>query len=110
MSEFENLVTITLDKERHLRLTLRGMVEFEKFTGRSLLKGFKIEDLSLADVAALMQACLIHEDKELTYENVLDMVDVKNMKSLVAAIVACINQSLPEATEKAPLAVKRPRG
>ncbi len=96
----DKLVSITLDKERHLRLTLKGMLEFEKVTGKNLLKGFKFKDLSLTDVAALIWACLIHEDRELTYDDVLCMVDFRNMQEVSDAVVACINQSFPESEGK----------
>ena len=107
----EELVTIKLDKERHLRLTLKGMIEFEKVTGKNLLKGFKFKDLSLTDVAALIWACLIHEDRELTYDDVLCMIDLQNMQAVTDAVVACVNQSFSETKESDnPLAEKPPSG
>ena len=112
MPELNELVTITLDKERHLRLTLKGMIEFEKLTGKTLVKGFKFKDLTLADMAALIWACLIHEDKELTYDDVLDMIDTRNMILVNKAVVACVNQSFPESRERSdnPLAPKSQSG
>lgn len=100
-----NPVKITLDKERTLRLSLKGMLEFEKITGKNLLKGFNLKDLSLQGSAALMYACLLHEDKELTYDDVLCMVDVGNIEEVTTAVVKCINQSIPK-TDKSPLAEK----
>lgn len=112
MPSLESLVTIKLDKERHLRLTLKGMIEFQKLTGKNLLEGFSLKDLALEDVAALMWACLIHEDKELKYDDVLCMVDLSNIMAVTEAVTACILQSLPEAEEKSgpPLAEKSPVG
>ena len=69
-------VKLVLDKERHLRLTLRGMLAYEKESGKNLLKGFRISDLGLKDIAALLWACLLSEDKELTADEVLDLVDI----------------------------------
>ena len=103
-------VTIMLDKERSLRLTLKGMLEFEKITGKNLLKGFNLKDLSMSDSAALMFACLVHEDKELTYDDVLCMVDVGNISKVSDAVSKCINQSLAEATDNRPLVEKPPSG
>lgn len=99
MGGLSNLVTINLDKERHLRLTLKGMLEFQKITGKNLLKGFNFRDLTIEDSAALTWACLIHEDKELTYDNVLEMVDVSNFTTVMEALKDCIVQSQPEAKE-----------
>lgn len=89
-------ITIKLDKERHVRLTLKGMIEFQRLTGKNLLKGFTLKDLTLEDMAALMWACLIHEDKELTYDDVLCMIDSNNFETITQAITAYIVQSAPE--------------
>ena len=96
MPELDNLVKITLDKERHLRLTLKGMLEFEKMTGVNLLKGFDFNKLKLEDSARLLWASLIHEDKELTLDDVLYMVDVSNLTIVMEALIDCINQSAPK--------------
>lgn len=93
-------ITIKLDKERHIRLTLKGMLEFEKLTGKNLLKGFNLKDLTLEDMAALMWACLIHEDKELTYDDVLCMIDSNNFNMVTEAITAYIVQLAPEIVEE----------
>ena len=36
------MVSVTLDRERHLKLTLRGMLAYEEQTGISLLDGFNL--------------------------------------------------------------------
>lgn len=99
MPDLDKLVTIELDKERHLRLTLKGMLEFEKLTGKNLLAGFKPDDLSMGDSAALIWACLIHEDEELTYDAVLCMVDLSNITAVMNAVTKCIEKSLQEPVE-----------
>ena len=114
MAGLGNYVTINLDKERHLRLTLKGMLEFEEITGRKFLKGFKLKDLGLKDTAVMLWACLIHEDKVLKYDDVLCMVDFTNLETILDALAACLTQSLPKATEikagKPPLAEKPQTG
>ena len=104
MSNVDKLITVTLDKERHLRLTLKAMLEFEKHTGKNLLKGFSFDDLTLEDSAALVWACLIHEDKELTLEDVLEMIDLSNLGVVMEALTACITQSMPASEGAHPLA------
>lgn len=91
----EELTTIKLDKERHLRLTLKGILEFEKLTGKSFMKGFDPQDFSLEDTATMLWACLLHEDKELTLDDVLCMVDVANFVAVMGALTVCINQLRP---------------
>lgn len=99
------LVTIQLDKERHLRLTLRGMLAFETLTGQSLFKGLDLKKLTMRDVTALLWACLIHEDKELKYEDFIDVVELSDLPRLTEAVSQCIVQSFPEVEEgkEAPL-------
>lgn len=111
MPELGELVKITLDKERLLRLTLKGMLEFEKLTKRNLLKGFDPKKLSLEDTAALIWACLIHEDKDLTYDDVLCMVDLSNLVAVTDAVSICLERSLPEGKPgERPLGKKSPPG
>ena len=102
-------VTITLDKERTLRLTLKGMLEFEKITGLSLLKGFRLDAISLTESAALMWACLIHEDKDLTFEDVTAMVDIDNFADALTAVKQCIDNSVTKEKADKPPLVKRPQ-
>ncbi len=102
-------VAITLDKERHMRLTLKGMLWFEDHTGKSLVKGFKLSDMEMADNAALIFACLCHEDKELTFDDVCSMIDINNILEVMTAVHDCLNISTPEATG-GPLPEKSPPG
>ena len=104
-----DLVKIKLDKERNLRLTLKGMVEFEKLTGRNLLKKFNFNDMSLSDSAALVWACLIHEDDKLTYNAVLNMIDFSNLSDVLEAVTECLNKSLTKAEESDVPLVEKPQ-
>jgi len=90
------LVTVKLDKERHLKLTMKGMVEFERVTGKNPLKGLDVNEMTLTDIAALVFACLIHEDKELQFDDVLNMIDLSNMNIVTEAVTDCITQLLPK--------------
>lgn len=101
------MVTINLDKERHLRLTLRGMLEFENLTGINLFKGFDLKKMKLREVTALLWACLIDEDRELKFESFIDLVDLTNINMLTDAVAEAIVQAVPDVKEESdPLAVK----
>ena len=106
------MVAIQLDKERHLRLTARGMVAFEEKTGKSLLRGVDLGTMTAGELVALAWACLIHEDKELTYDAVLDMVEIGDMPMLAKAVSECVVESFPEKEEGtgAPLAERSQSG
>ncbi len=109
MPGIDELVKVTLDKERHLRLTLKGMLEFEKLTSKSLMRGFKLQDLTLEDTAVMLWACLIHEDEELTYNDVLCMVDFSNLEKVMTALMDCMSRGLPGAKAGVRPLAKKPR-
>ena len=100
------LVTVQLDKERHLKLTVRGMLGYQTLTGNSLFKGFDPQKVDLKEITSLLWACLVWEDKQLTYDDVIDMVEIGDIPDLTKAISHCIVESFPEAKEdeEAPLA------
>lgn len=98
-------ITIQLDKERHLFLDLNAMVAFEEVTGKNLLQGIAPEALSVKDFRALLWACLIHEDKELTLDDVGTMIHSGNMSELVSKLAQAWDVAMPEPTgESDPLA------
>lgn len=96
--------TITLDKERHLRLTMFGMKRFADITGKDILKGLKIEELSTSDWATLIWACLIHEDRELKVDQVLEMIDAGNMFEVMSATTRALSTGFAKKKADAPLA------
>jgi len=100
------MVTVQLDKERHLRLTLRGMLAFEEKTGINLFQGFDISKLSLHQTTVLIWACLIHEDKKLTFDNFIDIIDLTNINKIADAVAKCIVESVPGKEGDTPLAEK----
>ena len=104
------MVKIKLDKERHLKMTIRGMLLFEEKTGTTLFKGFNVSKMSFKGVVTLMWVCLIHEDKELTYENFVDMVEMSRIKELTDKCMECISESLVKGDDESPLAENLPNG
>jgi len=100
MPGLDKLVAIKLDKERHLRLTLKGMIAFRNLTDINLLEGFNLAELTLEQTGALLYACLLHEDKELTYDDVLNMIDLSNITRISEALEASAEQSLTPPEEE----------
>ena len=97
-------VAIVLDKERHLRLTLNALVDFQSATGKDLRDPQVIEALSanmgFADMRALLWACLRWEDRELTLDRVGDLVDLTNLQEVTARMVEAWTVALPKTEEK----------
>ena len=90
MPERNPEVPITLDKLRHLRLDINAMATFEELTGLNLLKPSVQKqlgkDMNITQFRALLYACLIHEDKTLTLEQVGSLISIANMKEVAAGI------------------------
>jgi len=100
------MVTIVLDKERRMRLTLRGMIAYEEATGKSMLGGINTTAMSSKDLCTMAWACLIHDDKDLTLDTFIDSIEFGDIPRLVEAVSKCIVESFPDKGEskEAPLA------
>lgn len=86
------IVPIKLDKERNLRFTLNALAEIEDKLGIPLSKMGEV-DLGIKAVRTMLWAGLIHEDPQITEQEVGNMVDFDNM--------AYIQEKLSEAFAKA---------
>jgi len=103
MNKAKPLVQITLDKERNLLLNLNTMVKFEEITGKNLLQSASFTDLSITDLRVLVWACLLHEDKELTLDQVGEMVDVDNLAEVSNKLAIAWGVASPEVDKESPL-------
>lgn len=72
------------------------MVKFKEVTGKDMLKGFNFDDMDSGDILALLWACLIHEDKNLTMEQLGNMIDLQNISLVSEAIAKAFSVSLPD--------------
>ncbi|MGG3561651.1 hypothetical protein ABES03_08605 [Neobacillus rhizosphaerae] len=72
-------VKIELDKARHLRYTMNALAEIEDQLGVPLAELQNVK-MTMKNVRVILWAGLIHEDKELTQEDVGEMVDLGNME------------------------------
>ena len=94
---FEDSVTVVLDKERHLKVTLGGMKEFRKATGIDLLKGAKeLTEFTDEQIIAFIWACLLPEDRKLTLEDVGFMLGADKLKGIAEKMIEAWNISMPE--------------
>ena len=65
---------IQLDKMRNFRYGMKAISLIEKKFGKSVSK-IDMENLTMEDAAVMIWAGLVHEDKDLTPEKVMDLVD-----------------------------------
>ena len=68
---------IKLDKMRNIVLGFKAMQEFKNITGKSLTKlDFEDENLEVETIVpVIFYAGLKHEDKELTVEKTIELLD-----------------------------------
>ncbi len=105
-------VKINLDKERTLKLDLNAMVAFEEVTGHNLMKGqFKSDDMTPKDLRAILWACLLHEDENLTEKQVGSWITAENMEEIAEHLNESFELAMPQSEGKnVPLAKKPPHG
>ena len=94
---------VQLDKIRHIRYTMRGLKIIAKKFG-SVVGAFKqMEELNpefdvdgMEHIAMLLQAGLVHEDKDLTMDDVENMITFENITPIFRIIVRALGGSIPE--------------
>ena len=88
-------VSITLDRERNLKLDLNAMSEFEELTGKSL---FTIgEALGQARyIRAMLFACMKSAKEEITLDEVGELIDMDNFEYLHSRLNLLMNKSYGE--------------
>jgi hypothetical protein len=94
-------VPITLDKERNISFPLMSLIRLKKEFGielKDLEDEEKAQDIEV--ILAIIWAGLIHEDKELTIEDVGYMIDITELPEIsekLAEIFESMNQkNLPK--------------
>jgi hypothetical protein len=65
---------IELDKVRNFRYGMKAVSLIEKSLGKSVSK-LDFDNLTMEDTATIMWAGLVHEDKELTPDKVMNLID-----------------------------------
>lgn len=89
-------IPIDLDKPRSLRLDLNAMEQFEEVSGKS------IAEISgrIKDIKILLWAMLLHEDPELTLEQVGAMVGAENIVTIRNKIDTAARMASPKSNGK----------
>jgi hypothetical protein len=83
-------IPIQLDKERHYRLSMKAAKAFSDKTGKSIIRGFRFDDLSDDEWTILIWAGLVDEDPDLTVDRVSIMVDIPTFQELCPIITKAI--------------------
>ncbi len=95
MNKAKPEVKITLDKERTIRFDLNAMCSYEEVTGKNIFAN-ALNSLSAQEVRAMLWACLISEDPDLTLEYVGSLVDLENMAQVAEKLNEAFTIAMPD--------------
>lgn len=83
MAKVTKIVAIELDKERRLKFNLNALIIAEEISGKKLSELNAEEGgFDLSFLRAMLYAGLKWEDRELTLEEVGDLIDMENMSDV----------------------------
>lgn len=80
-NKHRGFVEIQLDKKRRLRYTMNALAEIEDQLGVPLAELQNVK-MTIKNIRVILWAGLIHEDSELTQEQVGEMVDLNNIEEV----------------------------
>ena len=89
-------ITVQLDKMRNLRYGMRALETIEELTGNAIGK-LDLQNLKMKDLKCIVYAGLVHEDKELTPDKVVELIDEY---SDIQSIADSVGKAMTEAFGK----------
>ena len=99
-----------LDKPRRLRFDFNAAAAFEEATGKTMFDISVWASPTAKDLRALLWSLLLHEDKDLTLEQVGSFMYMGNLAAVTANLARVYEANTPEADGKArPLAESPPQ-
>ncbi len=113
MNKAVPIVGITLDKERNFKLDFRAFMAFEKVSGKNVLAANVWQDMTASGLVTLLWAGLLHEDPNLTLEEVAAFIHPGNIQTVVDVLQEGFGAAMPESGEagnESPLVINRPIG
>lgn len=83
---------VEMDKVRNFRYGMKAVSFIENKFGKPIAK-VDFENMTMKETATVILAGLIHEDKELTEEKVMDIIDEKgNLEEVLSAMGEAMQQ------------------
>lgn len=96
-------ITLLDGVERTLRFTLNAMAELEDKYGSVDAAFAELDKGSIKAVRFILWAGLMHEDPNLTEQQVGNLIDIQYMQELMNSVETALDTDLPEQTEPAKL-------
>lgn len=85
-------VKVELDKPRRLRYTNRALVELEEASGLTVNEAARrMEAGSMKTISQVVWAGLLHEAPDLTWQDVVDMIDLERLDQVSEAVGRALN-------------------
>jgi hypothetical protein len=88
-------VILNLDKERTLHYSLNSLIHLEETLGVPITELSSVK-LSIKNIRSFLFAGLSHQDKELTEEQVGEMVSLDNLKEVQQKISEAFSRDNPK--------------
>ncbi len=85
---------IELDKVRNFRYGMRALSLVERKFGRNISK-IDFKNLTIKEIMTLLWAGLMHEDRDLTPESLMDILDDNNVK--LDTVIKTMGKALQDA-------------
>lgn len=92
-------ITLTDGVERTIRFTLNAMAELEDKYGTVDAAFEQLDKGSIKAVRFILWAGLIHEDPDLTEQQVGNLIDIQYMQSLMTSIGTAFDADMPAVPE-----------
>lgn len=93
-------VEIIIDgKKRVLKYTLYSLCKLDEKTGKNPLDGGMFSEMRPSDVAAVLWAGLLHEDKNLQMEELAEKIDMLELRDVASSMMKAFVQSSPSEDE-----------
>jgi len=82
---------VELDKVRNFRYGMKAISTIEKKFKKPISK-VDFENMTMEEIATIIWAGLVHEDKNLTVEKVMDLIDEKgNLQQVMQVVSEAMN-------------------
>lgn len=94
---------VKLDKVRNFRYNMRALTLIEKAFKKNIAS-VNFENLTIEETMTIVWAGLVHEDKDLTVEGLIDLIDDNGIKlaEIVGAMTDAISEAFGEGGEENP--------
>jgi hypothetical protein len=95
-------VIINLDKPRTLRFGINALAKIEDVTGKPLMH-LDLNSIGIKDLLAIVYSGLYHEDKNLTIDQVGDLIDeYSNLNDVAESVGKALTLAFGESKDKNP--------